>query len=75
MRILEQNKIDYVSHYYLNTSTLSGIDVARVLNQDENQLLKTLVTVRKSKKNYMFLVPACKELNLKKLLKLLMKKI
>ncbi len=50
MRILQQNKIDYISHYYINSSAINGKDVAKVLNQDENQVFKTLVTASSSKK-------------------------
>ena len=66
MRILEQNKVQYESHYYINTNAISGMDVANVLNQDANQVFKTLVTVGSSKNYYVFLVPVNKELNLKK---------
>lgn len=66
MRILEQNKVQYKSHCYVNTDAISGIDVANVLNQNVNQVFKTLVTVGNSKNNYVFLVPVSKELNLKK---------
>ena len=40
--------------------------MAKVLNQNPNQVFKTLVTVGGSKINYVFLVPVCKELDLKK---------
>lgn len=66
MRILEQNKVQYESHYYINTNAISGMDVANVLNQNANQVFKTLVTVGSSKNYYVFLVPVSKELNLKK---------
>lgn len=66
MRILDQNKIQYASHYYTDTDAISGMDVANVLNQNANQVFKTLVTVGSSKHNYVFLVPVSKELNLKK---------
>ncbi len=66
MRILEQKKINYISHYYADTDAISGIEVATVLNQDSNRVFKTLVTEGKSKNNYVFLVPVCKELDLKK---------
>ncbi len=66
MRILDQNKIQYASHYYTDTDAISGMDVANVLNQNANQVFKTLVTVGSSKRNYVFLVPVSKELNLKK---------
>lgn len=64
MRVLNQNKINYKIHYY--TDVISGIDVAKALNQDENQVFKTLVTIGSSKNYYVFLVPVNKELNLKK---------
>ena len=66
MRILEQKKIDYRSYSYADTDVISGIEVATVLNQDPNQVFKTLVTVGSSKQNYVFLVPVHKELDLKK---------
>lgn len=66
MRILEQKKIDYRSYSYADTDAISGVEVATVLNQDPNQVFKTLVTVGSSKQNYVFLVPVHKELDLKK---------
>ena len=66
MRILDQNKINYKSYCYVDSGVISGIDVATVLNQNPDQVFKTLVTVGSSKNNYVFLVPVNKELNLKK---------
>lgn len=66
MRILDRNKIQYESHYYMDTDAVSGMDVANVLNQNADQVFKTLVTAGSSKSNYVFLVPVSKELNLKK---------
>lgn len=66
MRILEQKKIDYIFHSYIDSGAVSGIEVANVLNQDPNQVFKTLVTIGASKNYYVFLVPVCSELNLKK---------
>lgn len=66
MRILDQHKINYKSHYYADTEAFSGIEVAAVLNQDPNQVFKTLVTVGNSKTNYVFMIPVHKELELKK---------
>jgi Cys-tRNA(Pro)/Cys-tRNA(Cys) deacylase len=40
--------------------------VANILNQNANQVFKTLVTIGKSKKYYVFLVPVAEELDLKK---------
>lgn len=66
MRLLEQKKIPYTSYCYADTGVISGMDVATVLNQDPNQVFKTLVTVGSSNNNYVFLVPVNKELDLKK---------
>ena len=66
MRILDQKKINYISHCYTDTNAISGMDVASVLNENPSQVFKTLVTVGNSKNHYVFLVPVNKELNLKK---------
>ena len=66
MRILDQKKINYVSHCYADTDAISGEEVASVLGQDPNQVFKTLVTIGNSKNYYVFLVPVNKELDLKK---------
>ena len=66
IRILDSKKIDYITHDYSDSDAVSGLEVAEYLNQDPNKLYKTLVTVSKSNKNYVFLVPVSKELDLKK---------
>lgn len=66
MRLLDKKKIKYESHYYGDTDAISGIEVAEVLNQDPANVFKTLVTVGKSKKNYVFVIPVDCELDLKK---------
>lgn len=66
MRILDQKKIEYKSYCYKGSGALSGVEVAQALGQDLNSVFKTLVTVGKSKKNYVFMVPVHKELDLKK---------
>ena len=66
MRILDQNKINYNSYDYRGTNAVSGMEVATSLNEDPNKVFKTLVTVAKSKINYVFVVPVNKELDLKK---------
>ena len=66
MRILDQKKVKYESHYYADTDAVSGIDVANALGQNPNQVFKTLVTIGKTKENYVFLVPVSQELDLKK---------
>lgn len=70
MRILEQKKIKHETHSYVGTGAISGTEVAAVLEQDPNRVFKTLVTVGKSKNNYVFVIPVEKELNLKKAAKI-----
>lgn len=66
MRILDQNKVSYDSHYYYDTDAISGMEIVAVLGQDPDRVFKTLVTVGNSKNHYVFLVPVNKNLNLKK---------
>ena len=64
MRILDQKKIEYKSYNYLQTGAVNGMEVAEALDEDPGMVFKTLVTVGKSKTNYVFVVPVNKELNL-----------
>lgn len=66
MRILEQKKIKHETHSYVGTGAISGTEVAEVLGQNPKCVFKTLVTIGKSKNNYVFVIPVEKELNLKK---------
>lgn len=66
MRILDQKKIEYKEHTYLNTGAIGGQEVAEALGEDASRVFKTLVTVGKTGNHYVFLVPVNKELNLKK---------
>lgn len=66
MRLLEQKKIPYKMHDYTESGAIAGEEVARVLGENPDEVFKTLVTVGKSKQNYVFIVPVNKELNLKK---------
>ena len=66
MRILDQKHIIYRRHYYFDTDAISGMEVASVLEQNPNQVFKTLVTVGATKTNYVFLIPVSRELDLKK---------
>ena len=70
MRLLDQKKIKYNHYSYVDTPSTNGVEVAKLLGQDENRVFKTLVTVGKSKANYVFVIPVAKELNLKDLLPL-----
>jgi len=66
IRILDRSKIKYNEYSYVDTDAISGIEVADTLGQDSNKVFKTLVTVAKSKKYYVFMIPVEKELSLKK---------
>lgn len=66
MRILDQKKMPYGSYDYSNSGVISGLEVAAVLGQDPHRVFKTLVTVGASGKNYVFVIPSCGELNLKR---------
>ena len=65
MRLLDQKKIKYNHYSYIDTPATNGVEVANLLNQDERMVFKTLVTVGKSKANYVFVIPVAEELNLK----------
>lgn len=66
MRILDQKKLSYTPHFYTESGAVSGLEIAEVLGENPQQVFKTLVTAGKSKKNYVFMVPVCEELDLKK---------
>lgn len=66
MRILDKKKILYESHCYADTGAVSGLEVAETLGQNPSQVFKTLVTLGKSRKNYVFVIPVNRELDLKK---------
>lgn len=67
MRILERNKIDYIVHEYdVIDDKKDGISVANSLGQDPEKVFKTLVTKGVSGEHYVFVIPVCDELDLKK---------
>ena len=67
MRLLEQKKILYKSYCYVESGSTNGMEIAEILGENPNQVFKTLVTVGgKTKKNFVFVIPVNRELNLKK---------
>ena len=66
MRVLDSLKIPYVSHFYEEDASLSGVDVARLLGEEIDRVFKTLVTEGKSGQHYVFVIPVKEELDLKK---------
>ena len=66
MRVLDAKKISYESHTYEPDATLTGEEIAAILNEDSAKVFKTLVTQGKSNTYYVFVVPVKEELDLKK---------
>lgn len=67
MRVLEQHRIDYTPYTYGDGETAaSGTEVAEILGKDPLNVFKTLVTVGRSGQHYVFVLPCCFELSLKK---------
>lgn len=66
MRIIEQKKLPYVSHYYGDTDAVSGVDVAAAMGEDPEKVFKTLVCAGKTGNHYVFVIPVKEELDLKK---------
>lgn len=65
MRLLEQKKIAYTPYCYKELELTNGAEIAKALGEDPNLVFKTLVTVAKSKQNYVFVIPVEEELDLK----------
>lgn len=66
MRVLEQKKVAYESHCYVeDVTSTNGLEIATKLGQNPDQVFKTLVTVGKTKQYYVFVIPVNKELDLK----------
>lgn len=66
MRFLEQKKIAYTPHWYdVSDGVLDGVTAAGRVGIPPDTCFKTLVTVGASGKNYVFVVPVEKELDLK----------
>lgn len=66
MRLLEQKKIAYEPVDFEEFESTNGVDIANYLGEDPNQAFKTLVTIGKTNKNYVFVIPVNAELDLKK---------
>ena len=66
MRTLEQKKVPYTAHCYVETGETNGVKVAALLGEPPERVFKTLVTVGKTGRNYVFIVPVAEELDLKK---------
>lgn len=65
MRLLDVAEIPYSAYEYDKTVT-DGVSVAKLLNEDENSVFKTLVTVASTGEHFVFVIPVNYSLNLKK---------
>lgn len=65
MRLFDKAKISYVPHEY-DKKAVNGEEVASLLNEEEGRCFKTLVTVSDKNEHFVFVVPVCAVLNLKK---------
>lgn len=66
MRILDHNKIEYISHSYPHgKEPPNGEEVAKLLGQNPDTVFKTLVT-KGGNDYFVFVLPVLKELDLKK---------
>jgi len=66
MRILETKGIEFEMRTYECEEFIDGIHLAEMLELPYEQVYKTLVTVGKSKNNYVFVIPVAEEIDFKK---------
>ncbi len=66
IRLVEQKKLTFLWHTYDSSKAISAIEVAQQLGQNPDKVFKTLVCTGKTGKHYVFVIPAAKELDLKK---------
>ena len=65
MRILAQKGIEFTPHEYDNSMT-DGESIAQIMGESPESVFKTLVTVANTGEHYVFVIPVCCTLNLKK---------
>ena len=66
IREMEAAGADFEARYFDCPEALSGVEVARLLDQDQDRVFKTLVTAGKSGDHFVFMIPVACELDLKK---------
>lgn len=67
MRILDKEKLSYKVHTYAHgKEAIDGLHVAQLLKEDPEKVFKTLLCVSNKKQYYVFVVPVCHELSMKK---------
>lgn len=66
MRVLSARGIHYAHFSYDADKYNSGAEIATALGQNPASVFKTLVTIARPGKYYVFMVPVCSELDLKR---------
>lgn len=66
MRIIESKKLEYKLFTCPCEEAKSADEIAVIFGKESERVFKTLVTVGKSGEHYVFMLPACDELDLKK---------
>lgn len=66
MRLLDGRKIPYSARSYEPDATMTGEEIALLLNENPDRVYKTLVTEGKPGRHYVFVIPVRMELDLKK---------
>lgn len=74
IRILEKMKIPFEIKTYECDEFIDGMQTSKILNIAPEVMYKTLVTVGKSKNHYVFVIPICEEIDLKKAAKAVQEK-
>lgn len=65
MRLFDKAKISYVPHEY-DRKAANGEEIASLLNEEKGRCFKTPATVSDKNERFVFVVPVCAVLNLKK---------
>ena len=66
MRLLDGRKIPYTARSYEPDPTMTGEEIALLLNEDPDRVYKTLVTEGRPGRHYIFVIPVRQDLDLKK---------
>ena len=67
VRLLENAGIKFTAFEYdVSDGEIDGLSIARKLGVESDQVFKTLVAENPDKEHFVFIVPACASLNLKK---------
>lgn len=66
MRVLDANGVQYAHFSYDAAKYKTGLEIATALGQNPESVFKTLVTMARPGKYYVFMVPVCHELDLKR---------